>query len=100
VINVHRADLIAITPVRSVPEEFLPFIEFKASLVKRELMPGQVVAIVMVESTSCYVPIFIDEETTIEAIVEELAAQDVTLSAPSEQTIRKYLEERTTEDKK
>jgi len=87
----QRANLIAITKTKAIPKEIMPFVEFKASLKKRELSPDQVVVIILIESTSCYVPVFIDDDTTIDAIREELAAQEAELYTASERAIEEYL---------
>lgn len=84
--------MIALTPVDAIPPEIRPFVEFKASLKKLEPKSNQMVAITLVESTSCYIPIFLDKEMTIEEIKEELAAQDAELSSASERAIAEYLE--------
>jgi len=88
VIELHRANLIAVTPVGSVPDDLRPFLDFKAALLKIELKKDQQVAIFLIDTTACYIPIFLDEETTIDKVKEELAAHDAEMPINQEEVIK------------
>lgn len=96
----HRAELVAITTVKSVTGEIRPFVEFKAFMEKRDLKPDQKIAILLVETTACYIPIFLDEKCSLERIKEEVGAQVIQLSGGAESALRQYLEKRKTEIEK
>jgi|GEM_PF-1855918 hypothetical protein len=89
--ELHRANLIAVTPVDSVPADIRPFIDFKAAIEKLELKGNEQVAIFLVETTACYIPIFLDKGSTVERIKEELARQDVEIPINQEAVIRERL---------
>jgi hypothetical protein len=92
----HTAELISINHVSAMPEEIWPFVQFKAKLKKRELRKDQIVAMLLVQSTSCYIPIFLDDHSDIEEIKRELGEQDAELSPSAERAIREYLEKQPT----
>lgn len=98
--QLHRANLIAVTPVGSVPDDLRPFVEFKAGLLKKELKKDQQVALFLIESTSCYIPIFIDRDKSIQEIKDELAAQDAEMPIQHERVIEERLKGISSEKKK
>jgi len=96
----HRANLIAVTPAGSVPDDLRPFIDFKAAILKKELTKDQQVAIFLIESTSCYIPIFLEKQTTVQDIKDELAAQDAEMPLNQEKVIEESLRGLSGEKKK
>ncbi|HDP96437.1 MAG TPA: DUF749 domain-containing protein [Euryarchaeota archaeon] len=92
----HTADLIALNRVSAMPEEIQPFVQFKAELKKRELRKDLIVALLLVQSTSCYIPVFLDDYDDIGEIKRELGEQDAELSPSAERAIWEYLERRST----
>ncbi|HUW42751.1 MAG TPA: DUF749 family protein [Thermoplasmata archaeon] len=96
----YRADLIAVTPAGSVPDDLRPFMEFKASLLKRELKKEQVVALFLIATTSCYIPVFLDKGTTLDDVRKDLAEQQAEIPAHSLRIIEEALKRLDSEKKK
>jgi len=97
---VYRADLIAVTPVGSVPDDLRPFIEFKASLTKRELKRDQIVALFLIATTSCYIPVFLDSGMKMDDVKKELAEQQAEMPANSLRVVADALKRLESEKKK
>lgn len=66
-----------------MPDDLRPFMEFKASLLKRELERQQVVALFLIATTSCYIPVFLDKGMTLDDVKKELAEQQAEMAAHS-----------------
>ncbi len=96
----YRADLIAVTPAGSVPDDLRPFVEFKATLTKHDLKRDQVVALFLVATTSCYVAVFLDKGKTVEDVKKELAEQQAEMPVHSTRVIEEALKRIEAEKKK
>ena len=96
----YRANLIAVTPAGSVPDDLRPFVEFKASLKKIELKRQQVVAIFLIETTACYIPVFLSAGTSLQSVKDELAEQEAEMDLPSERVVEEALKRVSSEKKK
>lgn len=87
----HVARLLVITELGNVPPDIRPFVEFRAAVEERKLEEGEMVAILVVETTSCYVPVFLKDPPTMEDLVKQLADQDAQLTADSRDALAKHL---------
>jgi hypothetical protein len=79
----HVARLIAITELRNVSSDIRPFIDFKAAVEDRKLDDKDLVAVLNIDTTSCYVPVFLKDPVTMEQLEDELRRQDAQLSTDS-----------------
>ncbi len=86
----YIARLIGVTEVANVTDDIMPFVKFRGSLEKRELNGSETVAILHIEGTSSYAPVFTDSMTLGE-LESELEAQDARLNAESRQTLARHL---------
>ena len=87
-----RAVLLSILEVRSVSEDLLPFVRFRANMEKREERPDDMVAIFNVYGTSSHFVVFLDEGKTMEEIDEELVPYNVVITKDARQRMRDVLE--------
>ncbi len=87
----HVARLLAVTEVRNVPPEIRPFVEFRAAMEERELDEQELVAILVIETTSCYVPVFLKDAETLAELENRLEGQDAKLTADSRDALAKHL---------
>ena len=92
--------MIAVTPAGSVPDDLRPFVEFKASLLKRELKREQVVALFLIATTSCYIPVFLDKGMKIDDVKKELAEQQAEMPVHSLKVVEDALKRLESEKKK
>jgi hypothetical protein len=89
--EMHVAKLIAITEVRNVPPDIRPFIEFKAAIEDRKLSEDERVAVLMIDMTTCYVPVFLKDPISMKQLEDELSKQDAKLSADSKEHLSEHL---------
>ncbi|HEX9907975.1 MAG TPA: DUF749 family protein [Thermoplasmata archaeon] len=87
----HQARLIAITEVKNVPPDIRPFIEFKAAVEDRHLEDKDRVAILNIDTTTCYIPVFLKDPPTIGQLEKELAQQDAMLPVDTRDALAKHL---------
>ena len=87
----HVARLIAITEVKNVPPDIRPFVEFKAAVEERQLEDKELVAVLNIDSTTCYIPVFLKDPQTMEQLEKELAAQDAKLTVDSREALAKRM---------
>ncbi len=89
--EMHVAKLIAITEVKNVPPDIRPFVEFKAAVEDRKLTEDEQVAILVIDKTTSYVPVFLKDPVTMKKLEEELSKQDAKLSADAKQHLMEHL---------
>jgi len=87
----HVARLVAITEWKNVPSEIRPFVEFRAAVEDRQLDEKELVAILNVETTTCYIPVFLRNPHTMEDIEKDLENQDAKLTLDSKEVLAKHL---------
>ncbi len=87
----HVARLVAITELKNVPPDIRPFIDFKAAIDERVLEDMDIVAILNIDTTTCYVPVFLKDPPTMEDLEKDLEKQDAKLAADSKATLARHL---------
>ncbi len=87
----HIARLVAITELRSVPPDIRPFVEFKAAVEERMVDEGDKVAILNIDTTSSYVPVFLKDPPTMSALEKDLERQDARLTPDSKAALAHHL---------
>jgi len=87
----HFARVLAITEVKNVPPDIRPFVEFKAAVEDRELSEDERVAVLIIDTTTCYVPVFLKNPVPIEQLEKELASQDAKLTPDSREALSRHM---------
>ncbi len=87
----HVARLLAITEVRNVPPEIRPFVDFRAAMEERELDDAEKVALLVIETTSCYIPVFLKDSESLTELEKRLADQDAKLATDSRDALAPHL---------
>ena len=83
--------MVAITELRNLPPDIRPFVEFKAMVEDRKLDEKEVVAVLNIDTTTCYVPVFLKDPPTMDRVEKELAQQDAKLSFDSKDALSGHL---------
>lgn len=83
--------MVAITELRNLPPDIRPFVEFKAMVEDRKLDEKEVVAVLNIDTTTCYVPVFLKDPPTMDRLEKELAQQDAKLSSDSKAALSVHL---------
>lgn len=87
----HVARLVAITELKNVPAEIRPFVEFKAEVEERKLEQNDLVGILNIDSTACYVPVFMKDPVSMQELEKELESQDAKLTAESKTALAPHM---------
>ena len=67
----YIASLLYIKKVSELPDDMMPFVEFKAALENRVIAGDEVVAIFRIVSTDSFHPVFLDEGIKADEVAEE-----------------------------
>ncbi len=89
--EMHVARLVAITEVENLPPDIKPFVDFRAAVEERSLSPKDRVAVLNVDTTTCYIPVFLENPPTMSALESELERQDTRLTPDSREVLLKHL---------
>lgn len=83
----HRVDLVDIFRADQLPDEYRGFVNFQAALDEREVSSDERVAILVVENTACYIPVFLDGEETLQELEERLRDQEAEMAEDARESI-------------
>jgi hypothetical protein len=87
----HTANLVMTVEVRDVPPDILPFVQFKAEVEGRKLEPTEKVCVLVIGSTTCYIPVFLNEPMSMADLEIMLERQDAQLSAAARYVLSRHL---------
>ncbi len=88
----HIARLVVITELKNVPPDMRPFVEFKAAVEERQLEDDEMVAVLVIDTTTSYIPVFLKPPLmTLAEVERQLAAQDAQLSADTKEILARHL---------
>lgn len=74
-----------------MPEEFLPYVNFKVASEGRTLKGDERIAILNVATTTSYIAVFLDKKKTIEDIELEVKDSSATLNADTKTILKELL---------
>ncbi|MBU1159402.1 MAG: DUF749 family protein [Candidatus Thermoplasmatota archaeon] len=87
----YKTNLVTITEVKNVPPDIRPFVEFKAMIEERKLEENELVAVLVIDTTTSYIPVFLKDPVTLAALQETLGKQDAELTAEAKNALAKHL---------
>lgn len=87
----HKANLVAITEVRNVPPDIQPFISFRAEVEGRQLSQDELVAVLVIDTTTSYIPVFLKDPPTMAALEDALSKQDAKLTSEAKAALSRHL---------
>ena len=87
----HVARLVAITELQNIPPDIRPFVEFRADVEQRKVDPKEQVAILNIDTTTCYVPVFLKNPPSMAQLEADLERQDARLTPDSRDVLSKHL---------
>ena len=87
----HVARLVAITELQNIPPDIRPFVEFRADVEQRKVDPKEQVAILNIDTTTCYVPVFLKDPPSMAQLEADLERQDAKLTPDSRDVLLKHL---------
>ena len=87
----YVAKLVTITAYSQLSSELRPFVDFKAQLADLEVRADEKVAVLQIEGTQSFFPIFLEQVTDLTEIEKELANQDTMMSEETKRLILQHL---------
>ena len=85
------ATLDGIFKYSDLPEEYEPYVQFKAAIDKRELKPSDEMAILNITGTSTHHVLFLDSYNNVSEIEQELKEADAKINHTTLKTIGGHL---------
>jgi hypothetical protein len=86
------ASIADIKYLKDLPEEFIPYVTFKARQEGRVLSRDERVAILNVSTTTSYIAIFLDNGKSIADVEREVEESSAVLNADSKNILKDLLE--------
>jgi hypothetical protein len=74
-----------------VPPNILPFVLFKAEIEGRKLEQTEKVCVLVIDSTTCFIPVFLNEPMSMADLDSMLKMQDAQLSPNARVALSKHL---------
>ena len=90
--TVFVASIADIKYVREMPEDYLPYVNFRAAFEERTLQGDERVAILNVSTTTSYIALFLDAGKSISDLELEVEESGAALNADSKIVLQKILE--------
>ncbi len=87
----YIASIADIKYLKDMPEEFLPYVNFKAAQEGRTLSGDERIAILNVATTTSYIAVFLDKEKTIEDVEREVKVSSATLNTDTKAILKELL---------
>ena len=87
----YKANLVTITEVKNVPPDIRPFVEFKAMIEERKLEENELVAVLVIDTTTSYIPVFLKAPVTLATLEETLRRQEAELTVEARNALAKHL---------
>jgi len=87
----HNANLVVITEVRNVPPDIRPFVSFRADIEERMLTDDELVAILVIDTTTSYIPVFLKDPPSMKNLEETLAKQEAKLTSEAKAALSRHM---------
>ncbi len=87
----HNANLVVITEVRNVPPDIRPFVSFRADVEERTITDDELVAILVIDTTTSYIPVFLKDPPSMKDLEETLAKQDAKLTSEAKAALSRHI---------
>ncbi len=89
----YVAKLITVSKFKNITDKLKPFVHFHSGMEDIELSEDDKIAMLQIEGTESYFPIFLKNKPTIKEIEEKLAKQETVLNKDARRLLMEYLEE-------
>ena len=89
----YIAKLVSVAKFENITDKLKPFVGFHSELEKVKVEDEDKIAILQIEGTESFFPIFLKTKPTIEDIEAKLAKQETKLNAEARKLLRGYLNE-------
>ena len=90
---VYKAKIVFLDKLKNVPDNLRPFVSFRSELEKVTVTGEDRVAVLQIESTGSYFPVFIETKPTLKQLEAKLKNQDTELNSEARKTLLGYISE-------
>ena len=90
---VYIAKLVTVAKYKNITDKLKPFVHFQSTLEKLELSDDDRIALLQIEGTESYFPVFLETKPTIDDIEAKLAKQETKLNTDARKMLEQYLNE-------
>ena len=87
----HKANLVVITEVKNVPPDIKPFVSFRADVEERELSDDELVAVLVIDTTTSYIPVFLKDPPSMKDLEAMLARQDAQMTSETRNALSRHI---------
>ena len=88
---VYIAKIVTVTEYKNITDNLRPFVEFQSNLDNVEVGESDLIALLQVENTDSYIPIFLKAKPTMKEIEDKLAKQETKLNTDAKNLLLQYL---------
>jgi hypothetical protein len=85
------AKLVTVAKFKNLTDNLKPFVHFQGSLEDVEVQEDDEIAMLQIDTTDSYFPIFLKLKPTIEEIEEKLSKQEAILNSDAKNMLKQYL---------
>lgn len=89
----YIAKLVAVAKYKNLTDKFKPFVHFHSELENVEVSDNDRIAVLQIDGTESYFPIFLKTNLTIEQIEEKLQKQETKLNSEARKLLLRHIEE-------
>jgi hypothetical protein len=89
--EMHKVNLVVITEVRNLPPDIRPFVFFRADVEERKLSEDELVAVLVIDTTTSYVPVFLRDPPAMKDLEDMLARQDAQLTSEARNALSRHI---------
>ena len=90
---VYIAKLVTVSKYKNITDNLKPFVAFHSNLEDLEISDDDKIAILQIEGTDSYFPVFLKTKPSIEEIEAKLAKQETKLNVDAKKLLLEYLNE-------
>lgn len=88
----YIAKLVTVSKFKNITDNLKPFVHFHSEMEKVDVSDNDKIAVLQIEGTESYFPIFLKAKPTIEQVEAKLAKQDTKLNAEARKLLLEYIE--------
>jgi hypothetical protein len=89
----YIARLVTVAAYKNITNELKPFVDFQSNLQNVEISDEDKIAILQIETTDSYYPIFLKTNPTMKQVEEQLAKQKTKLNVDARNALLQYISE-------
>ena len=91
---VYVAKLVTVAKYKNITDKLKPFVNFRSGLENIEITDDDKIAILQIEGTESYFPVFLKTNPTIQEVEAKLAKLETRLNTDARKLLLEYIKEK------